>query len=84
MGKNIAEQVFAEELALIENEALKVAVTRYLNEAAPSYFWTAPSSSSGKHHSRFDAGEGGLRLLPRQQVRHHCGVFYCPPELQHL
>ena len=60
MGKNIAEQVFAEELALIENEALKVAVTRYLNEAAPSYFWTAPSSSSGKHHSRFDAGEGGL------------------------
>ena len=26
MEKNIAEQVFAEELALIENEALKVAV----------------------------------------------------------
>ena len=31
-----------------------------------------------------DAPKGGLRLLPRQQVRHHRGVFYCPSQLQYL
>lgn len=60
MEKNIAEQVFAEELGLVENDELRNAVVRYLNETVPSYFWTVPSSSSGKHHSCFDAGEGGL------------------------
>ncbi len=27
---------------------------------------------------------GWLCLFPCQQVRHHRGVFYCPPELQHF
>lgn len=31
-----------------------------------------------------DAEESGLYLFPCQQVRHHRGIFYCQPELQHF
>lgn len=29
-------------------------------EQVPSYFWTVPASSGGKHHPRFAQGRGGL------------------------
>ncbi len=53
-------RVFNEELKKIQSENLRDAVSRYLKEAVPDYFWSAPSSMSGKHHSSFDSGEGGL------------------------
>lgn len=56
----MAESVFAEELAEIECSALRKAVVQYFDTQVPGYFWTAPSSTSGKYHSQFDGGKGGL------------------------
>lgn len=55
-----ANIVFGDELAKIKNEQLADAVAMYFEECVPDYFWTVPSSMSGKYHSRRDAGEGGL------------------------
>lgn len=52
--------VFSNELKKIQDGRLRELVVSYLDEKVPSYFWTAPSSSSGKYHSSFDAGESGL------------------------
>lgn len=52
--------VFRTELSKIQNGALRDAVIGYFNTCVPDYFWSVPASLSGKHHSCFDAGEGGL------------------------
>lgn len=52
--------VFENELWRIQNENLRNAVIKYFEEIVPEYFWTIASSMSGKYHSSFDAGEGGL------------------------
>lgn len=52
--------IFSNELMMIKDNELRKLVVSYFNEKVPAYFWTAPSSSSGKYHSSFDAGESGL------------------------
>jgi putative nucleotidyltransferase with HDIG domain len=43
--------------------------TQHVLKSAPEYFWTVPSSSSGKYHPEQSNGEGGL-------VRHTRAVVY--------
>lgn len=43
--------------------------TEHVLQQAPKYFWTVPSSSSGKYHPEQSNGEGGL-------VRHTKAVIY--------
>lgn len=45
----------------IEDPKVRALVSRALREA-PDYFWSAPSSSSGKHHPVDEHGAGGLVL----------------------
>lgn len=52
--------VFEKELEMIQDTRLRETVREYFQESVPEYFWEVPSSLSGKHHSRFDAGTGGL------------------------
>lgn len=49
-----------EEINRIQNAQLREALIIYFKYVVPDYFWTIPSSSSGKFHSSFDSGEGGL------------------------
>ena len=52
-------EIFKEELALIEDSALKEA-TENLVYSLPDYFFTIPASASGKYHPNYALGEGGL------------------------
>lgn len=45
----------------IEDKTIRLFVAKALREA-PKYFWTASSSSSGKHHPVDEHGKGGLVL----------------------
>lgn len=56
MEKNSLSQ----EINRIQNTQLREALMAYFKNIVPDYFWTVPSSSSGKFHSSFDSGEGGL------------------------
>lgn len=56
MEKNALNQ----EINRIHNPQLQEALIAYFKYVVPDYFWTIPSSSSGKYHSSFDSGEGGL------------------------
>jgi len=57
-----------EELNQIRDRAVREFTEHCLTEA-PEYFWTVPSSSSGKYHPEQSNGEGGL-------VRHTRAVVY--------
>lgn len=50
----------AEDFANIQNIQLRDTVIKYFQDVVPEYFWTVPASLSGKYHSCFDAGKGGL------------------------
>ncbi len=52
-------EVFDNELVAIRNAELR-ALVRHALESAPAYFWTAPASSTGKHHPPDSNGVGGL------------------------
>lgn len=54
-----AEETFKTELAMISDESVK-AFTVAAFELVPTYFWTAPCSSTGKYHPRWNQGEGGI------------------------
>ena len=63
MGRAIvskANEVFAQELRMIKNQEVRDFVVRVIDEMAPDYFWTAPSSTSGKYHPQISLGEGGI------------------------
>ena len=47
---------------------------RAMAEEVPAPFWTAPASSTGKHHPRFSLHEGGL-------VRHSMAVLFIARDL---
>ena len=53
------KEIFNEELDLIVNKELRLVLEEALLKA-PSYFYTAPASSSGKYHPEQDLGEGGI------------------------
>lgn len=62
---------------LIENEKLKSLIEEFFETVVPDYFWTVPSSSTGKYHSESDQGEGGL-------VRHTITLCRVAMDLAHM
>lgn len=64
---------FMSEIELIENDKLKK-VAKKMAKDLPDYFWTLPSSSSGKYHPQCDLGDGG-------NVRHSIMVCRCAIDL---
>lgn len=58
MNKTV--EVFSRELALIKDEQIKDFVIKVFDTLAPDYFWTCPTSTSGKYHPQVSLGEGGL------------------------
>jgi predicted HD phosphohydrolase len=52
-------EFFKAELSWIKDPALR-SITKKALEAAPSWFWTAPASSTGKYHPIDSNGDGGL------------------------
>ena len=67
------QSVLTEELKLIRDTAVREFTEHCLSQA-PEYFWTKPSSSSGKYHPEQSNGEGGL-------VRHTQAVVYLAVKL---
>lgn len=61
-GKNgqKAEKVFKNELDLIDKEAIRDFVLECFDKFCPDYFWTAPSSTTGKWHPKYAQGKGGI------------------------
>lgn len=69
----LVDENFAQELSLIVNDSIRKFTFKML-EMSPSYFWTKPSSSTGKYHPEQCQGIGGL-------VRHTKSVVYLANEL---
>lgn len=65
---------FERELSLIKDEELREAVSNFLEEQVPDYFYEIGASSSGKYHPKFSQGVGGL-------VRHTKAVVMFAEEL---
>ena len=61
-GKNgqKCEKVFKKELDLIENAEIYDFVLECFDKFCPDYFWTAPSSTTGKWHPKYAQGKGGI------------------------
>lgn len=70
-------EVLKNEIEMIESEEYRDFIKFYLDEYAPSYFFTTGASSSGKFHPNFAQGEGGL-------VRHTKAVCLFAKELLNL
>lgn len=68
-----AREIFESELAEIKNGEIRE-FTASMLELAPPYFYTHPSSSSGKYHPEQSQGHGGL-------IRHTRAVVYLASEL---
>jgi len=60
--------VFEKELELIVNPTIRDFTEKCI-ALAPDYFWSIPSSSSGKYHPADEIGEGGEYLHSRRVVR---------------
>ena len=66
--KAIGLALLAQWIGKIQNLSVRLFVLDVLNsDMVPDYFWTAPASSSGKYHPKWELGVGGL-------VRHTCLV----------
>lgn len=61
---NVIAPLYAE-LGMVADPELESLAKQILSHA-PDYFWTAPASSSGKHHSPDENREGGLVLHTRR------------------
>ena len=59
---------FKKAIALIHSDYIREAVKQVL-AATPKQFFTAPSSSSGKHHPQDEISEGGLMLHTLRVVK---------------
>lgn len=53
------KEIFDEILATFENEDIKTFATKCI-DAAPPYWHSVPSSSTGKYHPQYALGDGGL------------------------
>lgn len=60
-------EYFDDLIDMIKNPELIKITTKYLT-TVPEYFWTAPSSLSGKHHPVDERGNEGLLLHTRRVV----------------
>jgi hypothetical protein len=65
---------FKEELALIKNETIKQFALNAI-VIMPDYFFTMPSSTTGKYHPSYALGDGGLLRHTRAMVRIACELF---------
>jgi hypothetical protein len=65
---------FKEELALIKNETIKQFALNAI-VIMPDYFFTMPSSTTGKYHAKYALGEGGLLRHTKALVRIECELF---------
>lgn len=65
--KKMVEAVFQRELEYIENGDIRNFATEMLR-LAPGYFYSAPSSSSGKYHPPYENSKGGLVLHTKAVV----------------
>lgn len=70
-------EIFAKEIALIQDETLRHFTRNYLDNWTPDIFWTTGASASGKFHPDFAKGEGGL-------VRHTKAVVMFCNELMRM
>ena len=61
-------EAFKEELALIKNPELKTFAQRMINQL-PDYFFHVAASSTGKYHSAYTNGDGGLLRHTKAAVR---------------
>ena len=61
-------EVFEKELIYIKDERVKKFVKTAL-ETLPDYFFVIPSSSTGKYHSKYALGKGGLVRHVRACIR---------------
>ena len=57
MGK--AEEIFRKEFETFESDSGIKEWTADILNSLPEYFWECAASSTGKHHNRFQNGEGG-------------------------
>ena len=55
-----AEEVFANELQMIQSLDISNFVLQCFNKLCPNYFWTVPCSTTGKYHPKISLGVGGL------------------------
>lgn len=65
--KKMIEMTFQQELGYIQNGDIRNFATEMLR-LAPGYFFTAPSSSSGKYHPPYENSKGGLVLHTKAVV----------------
>ena len=55
-----AEEIFIDELANINDNDILSFVLDCFDDLCPEYFWTCPSSLTGKYHPAVSIGKGGL------------------------
>ena len=65
---------FKEELELIKNEKIRKFAESAI-EIMPDYFFVIPASSTGKYHSKYALGEGGLLRHTKAVVRFAYELF---------
>lgn len=51
---------FNAEVNLIKTPIIKIAVSDFIDECVPEYFFELPASTSGKYHPEYTLGKGGL------------------------
>lgn len=68
MDTKTKSDVFAVELAYIEDEKIRNSA-RTMVELLPDYYFHEPASSTGKYHPSFSLGEGGLVRHVKVAVR---------------
>lgn len=66
-SKTLIEKTFYKELNYIHNDDIRNFATEMLR-LAPGYFFSIPSSSSGKYHPAYENSKGGLVLHTRAVV----------------
>jgi 23S rRNA maturation-related 3'-5' exoribonuclease YhaM len=65
---------FKDELELIHNKVIQQFAYNAI-VIMPDYFFTIPSSSTGKYHAKYELGEGGLLRHTKAMVRVACELF---------
>lgn len=79
-SKTMVEKTFHKELDLIKHEDIRNFATEMLR-LAPGYFYSIPSSSSGKYHPVYENSKGGL-VLHVKTVVYFMNEFFQNPLFQ--
>jgi len=76
------EDVFKDELDLIEDTIIKNFVINCFNELTPDYFWDVPCSTSGKYYPQISLGPGGLVRHVKYAIWWGIELMKCWPGLE--